>query len=220
MSRYYIITGPGCCGTHWAALTLSQFDEVKVRHDWLSLIDLREHLQQLPKIDSPIVVVSSNLARYSIPQIHSALEPRWAFLWRDPLELVKSYAARAIAANERGRFALLPPDLILLNIAQDLFSSLEIALRTLEWMRIPVSHFHLKGITTPEGFQELAEWVGVTSERFVLPPASNETPPKQKIAWTNFDDDKTREMVMAYWTMLPLVREGYQRAYAPTSAEE
>jgi hypothetical protein len=207
MSRYFVITGPGRCGTLWTTQALAQFPQVEAIHDAFFPWAVEADLARLQASNSPIAGAVSGPARHWIGEIDRALErPQWGCLWREPMALVRShvemhYQALAMSFTPTTE----PVERAVRRIAHDLLGTMEATLRVFEFHNILVRNFFLERISQPAGFAELVEWLRIDGE-VTLPPLANGMPEHDRKVSPSEWQAETRGAVQELLRALPMVQ--------------
>lgn len=161
MKRHIIITGMGRTGTAWTAAMLDANTppQVIAEHEPFApvadcpLLGWHERTQ-----DAQIAIAVDSYARVRLQELDEALNPTWAMLWRDPVDLVRSAMTRE---TFRAFHTGWRHDLAVRSTARLIFGELEATLSAMADARITPLHISSERIFTPRGFAWSAGALGV-----------------------------------------------------------
>ena len=166
--RYFVLTGAGQSGTMFLANMLNQGKNAIVVHEPFTWSPGRDDstpierswtqgFQSWVQLDAPIVGMSNNSARGFMREIEEAVHPQWNFVWRNPLDCLRSGCPKESLRSTR-EFLLNPQ---LRRCAAALFGDLEASVSLAHRLGLQFTHWSFAEYTTPEGLQKLANHLGV-----------------------------------------------------------
>ena len=126
---YFIISGPGRCGTYWLTTTLTQFYTVEVWHDLFFPENFEKDVEKFQKSRAPFIGTVSGPTRYVIKELNDKFWPNWGFLLRNPFEIVRSHADMICQIEKTRNIPTIEPILRRVErVAFTLFADLEMSL--------------------------------------------------------------------------------------------
>lgn len=205
-----IITGPGRCGTVWLSRMIAENCECESFHEPFHLGNFATGFASwMGRGDDAVMV--SHYARSFIPEIQSVAHARWGFLWRDPVDLIRSWVVRDVAYLQFNDAT--PIGVRMRTLARQYLGDLEACLGLFEGYGISVEHFHFDRFTTKEGFAALAGALGLPRQphETTLVERVNETAPEAKLPVSAIDG-ATVDYVRTILLNLPRSRAAYEGA--------
>lgn len=209
------ITGPGRSGTQWLAATLAgACPEFLVEHEPFTQAGLpgaaTRWLARAGRHFDWIMV--SHYARDAMPEIEREVD-RWVFLWRCPLDVLRSYLIRRTFSSQFGGDVALGTRLRVL--ARQQYGDLAASLGWLAARKIAPLHvlFEQACDPGPEGLSALLRDLGIGRpvDAGAFPPPMNATPGELVVDGESFSA-VDRSFVRDIWHGLPIVRDAVAQA--------
>jgi hypothetical protein len=208
---YFIVSGPGRCGTYWLTKTLSQFDDMSVWHDIFFPENFEDSVKKFQESKTKHTGTVSGPTRYVIKELNKTFKPKWGFLLRNPLETIRSHVEMMYQIENINQIQTTEPVLRRVKrTAHLLLSDLELSLKLFKSNQINLKYFLLEKITTPEGFQEILEWLEIKNTYFILPNKINEMPDHDRKTNTSDWPQETIDYISEIWNCCPHLKKAYQ----------
>lgn len=210
MKDYFIIASIGRSGTLWLTNTLSQFEQVNIWHDLFFPENFNRDIKLFENSTNYLVGTVSGPTRYAIKELNDKFNPKWGWLWRDPLETLKSHVEMTFQTerNDYKIFSKEPVERRITRFAHMLFSDIELSLQTFKYYNIPVKFWHLEKLT--KDLQPIINWLGIVNKKFILPPKINTMPDHDKIIDIKNWSKEVLEKVNSCWNLCLLTKQFYE----------
>lgn len=220
MKETFVLTGAGRAGTFWLTQQLNKHTNAVVGHDEFMPRNFVSSAKRWRESDGPIGT-ASGVARYCLPFLWKEFKPKIAFLWREPLSLVRSHVelqlrTNLLLADEECQPKILelgdPLGRFIARTAHVLFGDLEVSLALCRRLEIPVVHWDMKDYTSKEGFTGLAAWLGLRCDSEALDGPTNALAEYRCVPHPDKWAQDVRQYVLDAVRALPGISAGYKAA--------
>lgn len=208
---YFIISGPGRCGTYWLTTTLAQFDTVSVWHDIFFPENFEASVEKFKNSATPITGTVSGPTRYVIKELNDQFQPKWGFLLRNPFETIRSHTDMMCQIEQTRKIPTVEPLLRRVKrVAYTLFADLEMSLFLFKLHNIKYQPFMLEQIIEPQGFQKILNWLDIKENNFVLKERKNEMPSYDRRTLVADWPKDVIDYIEDVWNCCPHLQQAYK----------